>query len=97
MRENATEIVQGVEVYLHVIYTKSVAKQSRNKGEGRKYKESGTICQGEARGTLGKVQEHSPEAWESAAECRNTAQKHGKVRRSTGTQPRSAGAGNTGR
>ena len=39
---------------------------------GRKYTESGTICKGDPRGTVGKVWEHSlgmREAWESGLGC----------------------------
>ena len=42
---------------------------------GRKYTESGTICKGDTRGTVGKVQESGPgmqEAWESGPGCAGT-------------------------
>ena len=32
---------------------------------GRKYTESGTICKGDTRGTVGKVREHGPDMWEA--------------------------------
>ena len=44
-------------MWLHELYTKSIAKQSRNKSEGEKYKESGAMWTGGARG---KAWEGSP-------------------------------------